>query len=37
MEEGKGDTHHLLEPVLEPPQPGALRVAHLLKEVVLPE
>jgi len=37
MEEGKGDSHDLLEPVLELPQPGALGVSHLLEEVILPK
>lgn len=37
MEEGKGDAHDLLEPVLELPQPGALGVSHLLEEVILPK
>lgn len=37
MEEEKGDAHDLLQPVLNPPQPGALGILHLIKDIILPK
>lgn len=37
MEERKGDAHDLLQPVLDPAQPGARGVLNLVKQVVLPK
>lgn len=37
MEERKGDTHDLLQPVLDPAQPGAGTVLNLVKDLILPE
>lgn len=37
MEEWEGDAHDLLQPVLDPAQPGARAVLDLVKEFILPE
>lgn len=37
MEERKGDAHDLLQPVLDPAQPGSRGVLNLVEQVVLPK
>lgn len=37
MEEGQGQPHDLLKPFLQHADEGALRVGHLVKELVFPE